>query len=87
MTLTKILDVHGKVEEELAAVASTLISAGRDVVAAERGDGWVPSEGSESDWAAELIGEMRRTATISAHRALDRDLAHQLDDYLRKATD
>jgi DNA-binding transcriptional MerR regulator len=91
LTLTKILDVHGKVEEEMAAVASTLISAGRDVVAAERGDGWVPSEGSESDWAAELIGEMRRTAAISAHsaldRALDRDLAHQLDDYLRKATD
>ncbi|MCK0520317.1 MerR family transcriptional regulator [Williamsia sp. DF01-3] len=91
LTLSKILDVHGKVEKEMAAVASTLISAGRDVVESERGEGWVPSEGSESDWAAELIGEMRRTATISAHsaldRALDRDLAHQLDDYLRNATD
>jgi hypothetical protein len=59
------------------------------VVTAEHGDGWVPARGTESDWAAELLGEMRRTATISAHsaldRALDRDLAHQLRDYLERA--
>jgi DNA-binding transcriptional MerR regulator len=91
LPLTTILDVHGKVEQEMAAVASTLISAGRTVMAAEHGEGWVPADGSESDWAAELIGEMRRTATISAHsaldRALDRDLAHQLDEYLGTASD
>jgi DNA-binding transcriptional MerR regulator len=89
LSLSKILDVHGQVEAEMAAVASTLISAGRTVVTAEHGDGWVPARGTESDWAAELLGEMRRTATISAHsaldRALDRDLAHQLRDYLERA--
>ncbi len=89
LSLSTILDVHGHVEREMAAVATTLISAGRSVVAAEHGDGWVPASGSETDWLAELLGEMRRTATISAHsaldRALDRDLAHQLKDYLERA--
>lgn len=91
VSLSKILDVHRQVEDEMAAVASTLISAGRTVVTAEHGDGWVPAPGSESDWAAELLGEMRRTATISAHsaldRALDRDMANQLDDYLKQSDD
>ncbi|WP_207837020.1 MerR family transcriptional regulator [Williamsia soli] len=89
LSLSTILDVHGHVEREMAAVATTLISAGRSVVAAEHGDGWVPASGSETDWLAELLSEMRRTATISAHsaldRALDRDLAHQLKDYLERA--
>lgn len=87
LSLSMILEVHGRVERDMAAVASTLISAGRTVMAAEHGDGWVPASGSESEWAAELLREMRRAGTISAHstldRALDRDMAQQLDDYLK----
>lgn len=86
LSLSMLLDVHGQVEADMAQVATTLISAGRKVMAEEHGDGWIPNTDSESEWAAELIREMRRAGTISAHnaldRALDRDLAEQLDDYL-----
>jgi DNA-binding transcriptional MerR regulator len=86
LSLKMILDVHGRVEADMAQVASTLISAGRNVMAEGHGDGWVPSNNSESEWAVELLREMRKAGTISAHnaldRALDRDMASQLDDYL-----
>lgn len=86
LSLAMLLEVHGRVEADMAQVASTLISAGRTVMAEQHGDGWIPKTDSESEWAVELLREMRQAGTISAHnaldRALDRDLAQQLDDYL-----
>ncbi|MGV9713993.1 MerR family transcriptional regulator [Gordonia sp. NPDC003424] len=87
--LSGILDVHGKLDDEMAAVAKTVISAGRRAITEGHTDGWLPQTTAESDWAAELLSEMRKAGSISAHnaldRALDRDLARQLEDYLGRA--
>ncbi|NED70599.1 MerR family transcriptional regulator, partial [Streptomyces sp. SID10244] len=87
--LSGILDVHGRLDQEMAAVAKVVISAGRRAITEGHEDGWLPRTPAESEWAKELLGEMRRTGSISAHnaldRALDRDLARQLNDYLGRA--
>lgn len=92
--LGEILTVQGRVDREMDAVAATLISAGRTAVTQGREDGWLPQSPEESEWAATLLGQLRRIGTAAAHnaldRALDRDMARQLEDYLgraRKGTD
>ncbi|GAC67493.1 MerR family transcriptional regulator [Gordonia soli] len=91
LPLSGIVDVHGRLDREMSAVAETVISAGRRAVTEGHSDGWIPQTDVESDWAAELLTELRRAGTVSAHnaldRALDRDLARQLEDYLGRARD
>ncbi len=85
--LDGILDVHGRVAGQSAAVAQTLISAGRAIIADQHFDGWIPQTENESAWAAQLLGELRTAAMTSAHnmlnRELDRTMADQLADYLK----
>lgn len=87
--LSDILDVHAKFSSEIDAVAATVIKAGRRAITADRADGWVPQSKAETDWAAELLSQMRHAATVSVHNALDRSLdrvtAAHLDDYLTVA--
>ncbi|MFW0786475.1 MerR family transcriptional regulator [Gordonia sp. CPCC 206044] len=87
--LSGILDVHGRLDRQMATVAETVISAGRRGITEGRSDGWLPRTTAESEWATELLSEMRRAGSISAHnaldRALDRDLARQLNEYLGRA--
>lgn len=89
LPLSGILDVHGKLDAEMSAVARTVISAGRRAITEGHADGWLPQNQAESDWATELLREMRKAGSVSAHnaldRALDRDLARQLEDYLGRA--
>lgn len=89
LPLSGILDVHGRLDQEMAAVAKVVISAGRRAITEGHKDGWLPRTPAESEWAKELLGEMRRAGSVSAHnaldRALDRDLARQLNDYLGRA--
>lgn len=89
LPLSGILDVHGRLDQQMATVAETVISAGRRAVTEGHADGWLPQTSAESDWATELLGELRRAGSVSAHnaldRALDRDLARQLEDYLGRA--
>ncbi len=89
LPLSGILDVHGRLDHEMSAVAEIVISAGRRAVTEGHEDGWIPRTAAESDWAAQLLGELRRAGSVSAHnaldRALDRDLARQLNDYLNRA--
>lgn len=86
VSLDGILDAHGRVREQLAAVARTVISAGRQVIADRHHDKWMPSTEDESAWAAELIGELRKAGMVSAHnilnRELDRSMGDQLAEYL-----
>ncbi|MEE4025761.1 MerR family transcriptional regulator [Gordonia sp. PKS22-38] len=89
LPLSGILDVHGRLDHEMAAVAEIVISAGRRAVTEGHDDGWIPQTTAESEWATELLGELRRAGSVSAHnaldRALDRDLARQLSEYLDRA--
>ncbi|GAB17080.1 putative MerR family transcriptional regulator [Gordonia effusa NBRC 100432] len=84
--LANISEIHGRVDAEMSGIAATLISSGRRAITDQYSDGWLPQTDSESDWAAELLGELRRAGMISAHnmlnRALDRDMARQLSQYL-----
>lgn len=81
-----ILEVHGRVDAQMDQVAATLITSGRRAVTDQYSEGWLPANDTESAWAAELLGELRRAGMISAHsmlnRALDRDTARQLSQYL-----
>lgn len=87
IALSDIIDVHGRVDEKMSGVAATLISSGRRAITDEYSDGWLPQTDSESAWAAELLSQMREAGMVSAHnmlnRALDRDMARQLTQYLR----
>ncbi|ROZ89168.1 MerR family transcriptional regulator [Gordonia sp. OPL2] len=89
LPLSGILDVHGRFDREMAAVAEVVISAGRRAITEGHEDGWIPQTPAESEWATELLGELRRAGSVSAHnaldRALDRDLARQLSEYLGRA--
>ncbi|MXP23609.1 MerR family transcriptional regulator [Gordonia sp. HNM0687] len=89
LPLSGILDVHGHLDHQMSAVATIVISAGRRAVTEGHEDGWLPQTTAESDWATELLGELRRAGSVSAHnaldRALDRDLARQLSEYLNRA--
>jgi DNA-binding transcriptional MerR regulator len=89
LPLSGILEVHGRLDHEMAAVAATVISAGRRAVTEGNSDGWIPQTAAESEWAAQLLTELRSAGTVSAHnaldRALDRDLARQLEEYLGRA--
>lgn len=86
LALSGILDVQERLDEAMAGAAAVVISAGRHAITDDHGDGWLPHTREESDWTAALLTEMRRAGTVSAHnaldRALDRDLARQLRDYL-----
>ncbi|MFW0788318.1 MerR family transcriptional regulator [Gordonia sp. CPCC 205333] len=86
IALADISEVHGRVDAEMSGIAATLISSGRRAITDQYSDGWLPKTDSESDWAAELLGELRRAGMVSAHnmlnRALDRDMARQLSQYL-----
>ncbi|GAA1482137.1 hypothetical protein GCM10009624_25770 [Gordonia sinesedis] len=87
--LDDILNVHGRFNSEMNTVAATLISSGRRAITEVHSDGWLPKTQAESEWASTLLAELRRVGTLSAHnaldRALDRDMARQLDDYLGRA--
>ncbi|MDL9938749.1 MerR family transcriptional regulator [Gordonia sp. ABSL1-1] len=87
--LAGILDVHRRLDREMSAVAATVISAGRRAVAEGHTDGWIPQTTAETDWARELLTELRKAGTVSAHnaldRALDRDMARQLREYMGEA--
>lgn len=89
VALPGILEVHRRLDAEMSAVAATVISAGRRAVTDGHTDGWIPQTQAESDWATELLTELRRAGTVSAHnaldRALDRDMARQLEEYLGEA--
>ncbi len=89
LPLAGILDVHGQLDADMAAVAETVISAGRGAVTEGRRDGWLPSTNAETEWVAELVHSLRLAGTVSAHnaldRALDRDLERQLAEYLGKS--
>ena len=86
LSLTSLLNVFGRLDDDLDGAATTLITAARDEFVTRRGKGWVPRGEEESEWAAILMNEMRSVATTSAHnalnRALDRTLADVLKDYL-----
>ncbi|MBM7365512.1 MerR family transcriptional regulator [Gordonia hydrophobica] len=87
--LPYILGLQRQLDEDMGRAARTLVSAGRRAVTEGRFDGWIPEKGAESDWASTFINELRTTGRIAAHntlyRALDRELARQLDDYLNVA--
>ncbi|MGB3302170.1 MerR family transcriptional regulator [Gordonia sp. (in: high G+C Gram-positive bacteria)] len=87
--LTYILGMQRQLDEDMDRAAKTLISAGRRAITEGRFDGWIPSRGVEADWASKFLGELRTTGRVAAHntlyRALDRELARQLDDYLAVA--
>ncbi|MGV9860277.1 MerR family transcriptional regulator [Gordonia sp. NPDC003425] len=89
LSLRYILDVHEALDRDMDAVAATVISAGRRAITEGRSDGWLPQTPAESEWATDLLAELKRAGSISAHnaldRALDRDMARQLDDYLGRA--
>lgn len=89
LPLSGILDVHGRLDADMSAVAETVISAGRASVTEGRRDGWLPSTNAETEWLTELVKELRRAGTVSAHnaldRALDRDLERQLAEYLARS--
>ena len=91
LSLTSIIEVFGKLEDQVDGAAGTLISAARDASVSRRGEGWVPQGDEESEWAAVLMTEMRATATKAAHnalnRALDRALRMELKDYLTQTPD
>ncbi|MFC0314799.1 MerR family transcriptional regulator [Gordonia phosphorivorans] len=84
--LPYILGLQRRLEDDLAAAARTLITAGRGAITEGRFDGWIPQSDEESDWAASFIQQLRHTGRVTAHntlnRALDRELTRQLDDYL-----
>jgi len=86
LTLNSILSVHEKLSAQMDSAAEALISAGRATIADEYKDGWIPQTAAESDWARDLLVELRRAGSTIAHntldRALDRDMARQLGDYL-----
>ncbi|AUH67184.1 MULTISPECIES: MerR family transcriptional regulator [Gordonia] len=87
--LPYILDLQRQLDEDMDRAAKTLISAGRRAITEGRFDGWIPESGAESDWASTFLGELKVTGRVAAHntlyRALDRELARQLDDYLAVA--
>ncbi len=89
LPLGGILDAHGRLDRQMAAVAETVISAGRLAFTEGHADGWLPQTTAESEWATELLSELRKATTVSAHnalnRALDRDLARQVNDYMGRA--
>ena len=91
LSLPSIIQVFGKLEDQVDGAASTLISAAREEFVSRRGEGWVPEGDEESEWAAVLMSEMRETATKAAHnalnRALDRALRLELKDYFTQAPD
>lgn len=84
--LPYILGMQRQLDDDMDRAAKTLISAGRRAVTEGRFDGWIPASGAESDWASQFLGAMRSTGRVAAHntlyRALDRELARQLDDYM-----
>ncbi|MDF3281031.1 MULTISPECIES: MerR family transcriptional regulator [unclassified Gordonia (in: high G+C Gram-positive bacteria)] len=89
LTLSHILDVHAELDRAMDAAANTLISAGRRQVTLGHADGWIPQTAEESEKTTRLLTELRRSGQVSAHnaldRALDRDMARQLADYLDAA--
>ncbi|WOC11961.1 MerR family transcriptional regulator [Gordonia sp. MP11Mi] len=89
MPLSYVLDLQEKLDEDMQRAAHTLVSAGRSAITDGRFDGWIPEVGEESEWASDLLSELRRTGRVTAHntlyRALDRELSRQLDDYLAVA--
>ncbi|GAB37366.1 MerR family transcriptional regulator [Gordonia sputi] len=91
LTLNSILSVHENLSTQMDSVAEALISAGRGTIAEEYKDGWIPQTPAEADWVRDLLVEFRRAGSTIAHnaldRALDRDMARQLDDYLAIAND
>lgn len=86
ISLADIIEVHGRVDDQMSAIAATLISSGRRAITDQYTDGWLPQTQSESDWATEILGELRQAGMVSSHnmlnRALDRDMARQLSHYL-----
>lgn len=89
--LPYILGMQRQLDEDMLRAAKTLISAGRRAITEGRFDGWIPESGAESDWASSFLGALRSTGRVAAHntlyRALDRELARQVDDYLAVARD
>ncbi|ALG87033.1 MerR family transcriptional regulator [Gordonia phthalatica] len=87
--LPYILGLQRQLDEDMGRAAQTLVSAGRRAVTEGRFDGWIPERGAEEDWASQFLNELRITGRVAAHntlyRALDRELARQLDDYLAVA--
>lgn len=84
--LPYLLGMQAQLDEDMSRAATTLVTAGRRAITEGRFDGWIPEEGAESDWASKFLAELRSTGRVAAHntlyRALDRELARQLDDYL-----
>lgn len=89
--LPYILGMQEQLDDDMSRAATTLVTAGRRAITEGRFDGWIPEEGAESDWASTFLAELRSTGRVAAHntlyRALDRELARQLDDYLAIARD
>lgn len=88
LSITRIIDVHGRLEGAMTDAADTLISAGRRAFVEGRADGWLPATSAESDEAAELLADLRKAGRVSVHnvldRALDREMRRQLNEYLGK---
>ncbi|WP_132992856.1 MerR family transcriptional regulator [Gordonia zhaorongruii] len=84
--LEYLVSMQQELDADMDRAAHTLISAGRRAITEGRFDGWIPESDDESVWATQFVGELRRTGRVAAHnslyRALDRELARQLDDYL-----
>ncbi|WP_051198220.1 MerR family transcriptional regulator [Gordonia shandongensis] len=87
--LPYILEMQASLDADMDRAARTLISGGRRAITEGRFDGWIPATGAESDWATTFLSALRSTGRVAAHnslyRALDRELARQLDDYLAVA--
>ncbi|NMO02545.1 MerR family transcriptional regulator [Gordonia sp. TBRC 11910] len=86
IALSGIIEVHGRVDAQMSDIAATLISSGRRAITDQYTDGWLPETESESQWATEILSELRQAGMVSSHnmlnRALDRDMARQLSQYL-----
>lgn len=86
--LRTLIDLHATLDKHVDDIARTMILAGKAHITAQNGEGWLP-EADEIAKTTEMLNRMRELSVNSVElllaRALDRNLASALDDYLAAA--
>lgn len=84
----QLVELHAKIDKHVDDIARTMIQGGKAHITTQNGEGWLP-EADDIGKTTHMLNRMRElsvnTVEVLLARALDRNLAQALDDYLEAA--